>query len=310
MIQDRSKAIAITLIVLLSMSLGTVLIKMIYASISPATFLAMSMLVGIIAMNTYTFLIKKERIPKELITPRIWRYIIEIAICNFVIGTLGMVALNMMSASTNSFVSNFIGLITMGLSVIILKEKPTVWQLVGALVAFIGLRVFFPAIPDRSELLGLILVFISITGVAYTNNIARKLAIESKNQISNNIISTLAITIGGSIAVLIYFIIGGFPPVIPSWREWLVILYSGIMSRAIGLTVWNLILRTLRSYEASILGASSVIWTTLLSYLILGERLTKNQVAGILLLLIGLVLVQIRVKSPARQTPGQLESQP
>ena len=66
------------------------------------------------------------------------------------------------------------------------------------------------------------------------------------------------------------------------------------MTRAIGLTVWNLILRTLRSYEPSILGASTVIWTSILSVIFLNEKLVLNQIIGIVLMLSGLILVQVR----------------
>ena len=294
MIKSRTIAIIITLAILLSMSFGTILTKMTYSSVTPAAFVYLSTLIGIIAMNIYTFVIKHERIPQELMTRQVWSYIIQIAFFNFVLGTLSMFALNFMAASTNSYLSNFIGLITMALSIIILKEKPGIWQLLGAVIAFAGLRVFFPEPPSGNELLGAGMILVAITGVAYTNNIARKLAQVTENKISNNVISTLAITMGGFLAVFVYILIDGFPPVVPHLTDWLVIIYSGIVSKAIGLTVWNLILRTLRSYEASILGASSVIWTSILAVLILHEDIQVYQIIAIGMMLIGLSLVQVR----------------
>lgn len=294
MIKSRFTAIIVTLSVLLAMSLSTILTKLTYTSVSPAAFVYLSTLVGLIAMNVYTFFIKKERIPRELMTKQVWLYVLQIAFFNFVMGTLSMVALDYMPASTNSYLSNFIGFITMALSIIILKEVPGIWQILGAVIAFSGLRVFFPVAPQGLAMVGAILVFISITGIAYTNNIARKLAIITENKISNNIISTLAITIGGSVAIIIYILIDGFPPVVPSFSDWAVILFSGLVAKAIGLTVWNLILRTLRSYEASILGASSIIWTALLAVLILHEKIELYQIIGIVMMLVGLILVQVR----------------
>jgi drug/metabolite transporter (DMT)-like permease len=220
--------------------------------------------------------------------------VIQIAFFNFVIGTLGFFSLQYMPATTNTYLTNFIGFITMGMSMVILKEMPGFFQVFGAVLAFSGLRIFFPELPQGGELIGVIMILISITGVAYTNNIARKLAIETENKISNNIISTLAILMGGSVAVIIYLIVDGWPPYVPTWADWAVILYSGVLTRAVGLTVWNLILRTLRSYEASILGASTVIWTSILAVIILHETLTTNQIIGIAMMLVGLVLVQVR----------------
>ncbi len=294
MIQSRAKAIIVTLVILFGMSFGTVLAKKTYTSVSPATFLYMCLLIGMATMALYTFAIRRERVPWDLMTPKIWVYVFEIAFFNFVTGTLILFSLQYMPATTNTYITNFIGFITMGMSIVILKEHPSVFQVLGAVIAFSGLRMFFPELPKSGEMLGIVMILIAITGIAFTNNIARKLAIETENRISNNIISTLAILIGGSIAVVIYVAIDGFPPVVPTLADWGVILYTGIFSRAIGLTAWNLILRTLRSYEASILGASTVIWTSLLAVLILKETLMMHQIFAISMMLVGLALVQVR----------------
>lgn len=294
MLKNRTTTIMLTLGILISMSVSNILTKFAYRDMSPITFIYCSLFVGIVTMLIYTFVIKKERIPKELMTKKVWSLILQIAFFNFVLGTLGIYSLNYLNASTHSYLTNFIGFITMGMSIFLLKEAPTLWQIVGAVIAFSGLRLFFPELPRDNQLIGVVMVLISITGVAYTNNITRKLAQITDNKISNNVISTLAITIGGSIAIIIYLFMDGFSPVIPTVTDFGIILFVGIVTRAIGLTVWNLILRTLRSYEASILGASTVIWTSILSVIFLGENLVLNQIFGIVLMLAGLILVQVR----------------
>ena len=103
---------------------------------------------------------------------------------------------------------------------------------------------------------------------------------------------------GGSIMVISCILIDGFPPKIPTSFDWLVIVYTGVVTSAIGLTVWNSILRTLRSYEASILGSTSIIWTSILAVLILHEQIEKNQIIGIAMMMVGIILVQIRKKLP------------
>lgn len=294
MLKKRSTTIMITLGILISMSVSNILTKLAYRDMSPITFIYCSLFVGIVTMLIYTFVIKKERIPKELMTKKVWSYILQIAFFNFVLGTLGIYSLNFLNASTHSYLTNFIGFITMGMSIFLLREAPTLWQIVGAVIAFSGLRLFFPELPRDNQLIGVFMVLISITGVAYTNNITRKLAQVTENKISNNLISTLAISIGGSIAIVIYLFMDDFSPVIPTLADFSIILFVGIVTRAIGLTVWNLILRTLRSYEASILGASTVIWTSILSVIFLNEKLILNQILGIILMLAGLILVQVR----------------
>jgi drug/metabolite transporter (DMT)-like permease len=60
------------------------------------------------------------------------------------------------------------------------------------------------------------------------------------------------------------------------------------------LTVINYVLRTLRSYEVSILASSGVIYTAILAVPILGERLALHQIVGIAMMLVGLSLAQVR----------------
>jgi drug/metabolite transporter (DMT)-like permease len=290
--KERATAIIITVIVLISMSLGNVFSKMALQDVNPLTMTWVTVAIGMIVMTIYTFVIRKERIP--VMSRQVWLMIIAIGVFNFVTGRIAsMYALSFLPATTSTYLSNFIGFITMGMSIFILKESPTVFQVLGAVVALTGLRVFFQTVPAPSEMLGVLLIAISITGVAYTNNIARKLAITTNNSISNNVVSTLAILIGGGVTVLIGLIVD--PQIkVTGWVNWGIIFYIGIVSIAIGLTVWNHILRILRSYEASVLGASTVIWTALLAVPFLGEKLNIHQIMGISLMLTGLILVQIR----------------
>jgi drug/metabolite transporter (DMT)-like permease len=290
---ERLIAIGQTLTVLIFMSLGTILMKIALADIPPLTFAWLTLLVGMITMSVYTFVIRREKIPRDL-SKTVWLYIIAIGLCNFVISRISRpFALQRLPATTTTFLGNFIGFITMGMSIFILKEPPTIFQVLGAVVAMTGLRIFFAEVPSAYEMVGIGLIFLGITAVAYTNNIARKLAIITNNSISNNIVSTSALLIGGSISVMIGLVFDG-PPHVAGFKNWAIIIYTGVVTVGIGLTVWNKILRVLRSYEASILGASTVIWTALLAVPFLGERLALNQVIGIVFMMVGLALVQVR----------------
>lgn len=292
MTKERAIAILTTVTILIFMSLGTVLNKIALRDVRPLTFTWTSVGLGMVAMVIYTFAIRRERIPH--MSAQVWSYIVAIGFFNFVVGRITQTfSLDLLPATTNSYITNFIGFITMGMSIFILKESPTIFQVLGAVVALAGLRVFFVEIPPPSELLGVGLTLIGITGIAFTNNIARKLAIVTRNEISNNIISTLAIMIGGTITVIVGIVLD-WPLEVHGAQNWGIIFYAAIISTAIGLTVWNKILRVLRSYEASILGASTVIWTALLAVPLLGETLTANKIAGIALMGVGLILVQVR----------------
>ena len=293
MTKERIVAIIQTLIILIFMSLGTVLIKLALFDVDPFTFAWMSVGVGMAGLAIYTFVIRQERIPKGL--PRnVWFYIIAIGFFNFFLArTTLTLSLDLLDATTNTYLVNFVGFVTMGMSIFILKESPTLFQLLGAVIALLGLRVFFKEIPPPSELRGVLLILVGIMGIAYTNNITRKLTIITNNQLSNNIISTMALLIGGGLLVLVGILVD-WPPQIAGAANYATLFYTGLVMIAFSMTVWNYILRTLRSYEASILGASTVIWTAVLAIPILGETLSGNEVWGIILMLVGLALVQVR----------------
>ncbi len=238
-----------------------------------------------------------------------WAYIIWIGVANFtIVRVLFMLSLDRLPVTTNTYLVNFVGIVTMLMSIFILKERPSIFQILGAALAVSGLRVFFREIPPPSELIGVIYVAIGVLALASTNNIARKLAIVTRDGLSNNIISTVALWIGGLPVVLTGLMID-WPPPVAGWQNWGIILLNAIVAIAIGLTVWNYILRTLRSYEASILAASGVIWTAIFAVPILGERLALHQIVGIAMMLVGLSLVQVRRgilkgRRTTKTTPG------
>jgi O-acetylserine/cysteine efflux transporter len=282
-----------TLGVCILFALGVILMKLGLKSVDAMTLAWLPLAIGMLGMSLYTFGIKRQSIPKKL-DRKIWVYIIIIGVCNFTISRMVKpFALETMPANTYSYLTQFQGFVTMALSIAILREVPTIWQLVGAAVAFGGLRLFFLQVPSTAEWLGIILIAVAWLATAYTNNATRKVMLVTHNGIDNNVFSTLTILIGGIAAVVIGLSLGGLPHV-PDLASWGVIFYLGLVWIAFNLTAWNYFLRTLRSYEASILSASVVIFTALLSLLILGEKLALNQVYGILTMIAGLSLVQVR----------------
>lgn len=295
-------AIAQASSVLISSCFAGVLAKLALRDVPPFTFVWLQIAIAGSLLTLYTFWLRRERIPNGL-SWEVWAYIIWIGIGNFtIVRVLFMLSLDRLPATTNNYLVNFVGIVTMLMSIFLLRERPSVFQILGAAVAIFGLRLFFRESPPPSELVGVIYVAIGVLALASTNNISRKLAIVTDNSLSNNIISTVALWIGG-LPVVLFGRASDWPPAVSGWTNWGIIVLNAVVAIAIGLTVWNFILRTLRSYEASILAASSVIYTALFAVPILDERLALHQIAGIALMLVGLSLVQVR-RSLGRVRPG------
>jgi drug/metabolite transporter (DMT)-like permease len=308
LMNPRITAIAQTLTMLLASSFVGVLAKLALRDVPPFTFVWLQIAIGGSLLTLYTFQLRGERIPKGL-GRQVWASIIWIGVANFtIVRALFMLSLDRLPATTHAYLVNFVGIATMLMSILILQERPSIFQLLGAGLAVCGLRVFFREIPPPSEVIGVIYVAIAVLALASTNNIARKLGTVTRDGLSNNIISTIALWIGGLPVVLAGLRID-WPPPVAGWKNWGIILLNAIVTIAIGLTVWNYILRTLRSYEASMLAASGVIYTAILAVAILGERLALHQIVGIAMMLVGLSLVQVRRgilqgRPTTKTTPG------
>ena len=96
-----------------------------------------------------------------------WAYIIAIGVCNFtIVRVLFMLSLERLPATTHAYLVNFVGIVTMLMSIVILQERPSVFQIVGAALAIAGLHVFFRAIPLPSEFIGVIYVAIAVLALA------------------------------------------------------------------------------------------------------------------------------------------------
>ncbi len=291
--KQRIYATAQLFTVILLGSYANVLAKLALSDVPAFTFVWLQILIGGTLLTVYTFGIRGERIPAEL-GRRVWIYIFVIGICNFsIVRVLFMLSLERLPVTTLFYLVNFVGIVTMLMSVFILKERPSIFQLIGAVLGLVGLRVFFQQVPPPQELLGVVFVTIGIFALALTNNLTRKLSMISRHRLSNNILSTVAVWIGG-IPVVLVGLAFDTPPAVSGWQNWSIIVLNAIVSIAIGLTIFNYVLRTLRSYEASILAASGIIWTALFAVPILGEYLAIHQLAGIALMIIGLLLIQVR----------------
>lgn len=299
----RLAAIAQAVVVVIVSALLGVLAKFALRRVAPFSFAWLQVAIAGVVLSLYTFGICRERLPRRL-SGRVWLLLTLIGLGNFAaVRVLFLNSLDRLPATTHAYLVNFVGFATMGLSVVMLRERPFLTQLAGAALALVGLRVFFWHAPAAEASLGLICAAAGVAILAVTNNLARKLAVEIvgggggdaavRPELSNNLVSTIALWIGGA-PIVAAGLLFDLPPRVTGWESWGIIGLSAVVGVAVGMTVWNHVLRTLRSYEASLLGSLAVVFTALFATPILGERLTPSQSVGVALLLAGVALVQIR----------------
>ena len=281
------------LVVIMLACLATVWAKLVLVDVAPFTFVWLMVLFGIISLTLYAFVIKREQLPRGL-GIRSWCYLVATGILYYcVYRYIYMVSLQKIDATTHVYIINFTGLVTMGLSSVMLREVPTAIQILGAFIALLGLWLYFDQVPVGGQLKGILLLLIGVVCLALTNIFIRLLGRVSASELSSTMVAVLTIWIGG-IPLLIAGLVLDFPPPSMDTTSWLVIIFNAVVVLAGSMVVWSYALRTLRSYEASILASSGVIFTALFSIPILGDQLEKHEIAGIAVMFVGLTLTQIR----------------
>lgn len=177
-----------------------------------------------------------------------------------------------------------------------LKERLTPWNIAGFIISFLG--VIFMLINKNLELTvsakGIIFLFSAVlVAVAYSISL-RKLTLLYK---------PLTITLVQNAIGLIYFIPMFFimekatPSDIAEIDGYILPLLSlGIFASSIAYTLWAYAFSKLGASKANIYSNLIPVFTAIFSCIILGENLNTQKTAGILLVIGGLILSQLKFK--------------
>ena len=141
--------------------------------------------------------------------------------------------------------------------------------------------------------MGIAIVSMGLAGVAAYGMLGREIARE--RQVNTLSLTAIPLAFGGSILLLLAFVIEGFPEF--SVAGWLLVLWLAIINTACFYTLYNHALRTLAAFEMSVILSLSPLVTAFWAWLLLGERLATIQLIGIVILILGVALVQWRGQS-------------
>jgi drug/metabolite transporter (DMT)-like permease len=83
----------------------------------------------------------------------------------------------------------------------------------------------------------------------------------------------------------------GLPHLSP--LNWGIVAWLAVVNTAFAFTLWNHTLRTLPAMESSIINNTMLIQIALLAWIFLGERLNGQEIAGMLVVALGVMVVQL-----------------
>ena len=177
-----------------------------------------------------------------------------------------------------------------------LKERLTPWNIVGFIISFFG--VIFMLVNRNLELTisvkGVIFLFSAVlVAVAYSISL-RKLTLLYK---------PLTITFVQNVIGMIYFLPMVFimekvtPSNIMGFSHYILPLLSlGVFASSVAYTLWAFAFSKLGAAKANIYSNLIPVFTAIFSCIIIGENLTLQKILGILLVIGGLILSQLKFK--------------
>jgi drug/metabolite transporter (DMT)-like permease len=203
---------------------------------------------------------------------------------------LQCIGLYYLPAVSVTFILNFTPIIVLGLSAVILKERPTPSQIVGLGLVLIGAYLFFNAPLSTYNTIGIILTLSS--GIAWATYLVSSRLLLTKEDLNPLAMTAFSMGFGASLLTITAFSIEHVSKI--SIQGWSIILWLGIVNTALAFFIWNYALQKIEAFEISILQNTMLIQIALLSWFFLNEQLTTIKLISMALVFIGVLLVQLK----------------
>lgn len=282
----RSFALIVALLVTMIWSSTFVVVKFGLETLGPLTIAGLRYSLGAIALAPFFLLNRGKRkpIPKEL-----WPRLVLIGISSYTIGNGALFwGLKYIPATTGSFLMGLIPLLVMVGGAIFLKEIPTRWQGVGVFISLVGSVVFFSGGLQPGEPLGIAILALGLVGFMAFSLLGRGIARE--RSLDTLVLTTVPLIIGGLITMCIALVVEGIPQF--TTRSIWIVAWLALVNTSLGYLLYNYALRELTALEMNMVMNLTPLFTAFISWILLAERLTVLQGAGLMVMILGVILVQ------------------
>lgn len=275
-------------------STSFILIKWGLSEIPPITYAGLRYSIAFLCFLPFGFI--KKNYVEEIrgLTSNQWTKLILLGFI-FYTFTQGaqFLGLSLLPSVTVSLMLNFTPIIVAVLGIFLLNEKPTKLQWIGTLLFVVGiLTYFFPISLVDNEILGLGIMLIGILANAGAAILGRN--INRNKDISPFVVTFISMGIGAIILLVVGLSSDGFPTI--SSTNWAYLIWLAAINTAFAFTLWNLTLQNLTAMESSIINGTMLIQISVLAWVFLGESITLQEGAGMLIAAVGALFVQLKRK--------------
>jgi drug/metabolite transporter (DMT)-like permease len=285
-----SLAIAEAIIVNLIWSSSFIIVKIVLEDLGPFTISGLRYLIGALILLPF-MLREKEKSP---LTKKTWGLLLLLGLSAYAVGNGAMFwSLRYLPATTVSFLMGTLTITTLIAGIFLLKEIPTKIQIIGILVTLFGTALFFANGIQTRETLGLIIFGIGVIGFTTFGVLGRKIA--RAETVGTLRLTTIPLALGGGVTLIIAFLLEGLPSAPPT--TWGLMLILAVVNTAIGYFLYNHALQALDAFQMNIVLNLTPVWTATFSFFLFDEDLERLQMLGIVVMIAGVMLVQMKKKS-------------
>jgi drug/metabolite transporter (DMT)-like permease len=286
----RFRAVLLALLVTVLWSSSWVLIRIGLQDIPPLSFAGLRYALAFACLVPFAFRTHSLGSLRRL-SAGTWLRLVVLGVLYYAV-TQGAQFLSLfyLPASTTSLVLSFTTVIVAFLGLLLLRERPTLLQWVGALVGLVGVFVYlYPVSLPRGEAIGLLVAVTCMLANALSFVLGRY--INRETELEPVVTTVITMGIGGLLLLAVGVAVQGLPHL--SLASWGIVLWLAVVNSALAYTLWNRVLRALSAVESSVINNMMLFQIAVLAWVFLGERLTLVEVAGMLLAAVGTLVVQL-----------------
>ena len=200
-------------------------------------------------------------------------------------------ALQYLPAATHSLLLNFSSVVVLVMGLFWLSESPTRAQIVGLLIFLVGVVLYFyPVAFSPDQWLGIGITAFQIVANALAAVLGRY--INRSTKLSALLTTTVSMGIGALTLLFGGLAVQGLP--LLDLNSLLIIGWLALVNTAFAFTLWNHTLRTLTAVESSLINSTMLIQIGILAWIFLGDSLNLQEIIGMLIAAVGVMLVQLK----------------